>query len=352
MPLRRRLVFAGAAVALSFGLALAALLALDIYVHARYEKGVLVNVWGYRGPTAGRKRPGEYRIAILGGSAAFGYGVTWRESMPAILEEKLSRAPGRFRVVNLAYNNEGAYSFTFTLKDYSYLDYDLVCLYEGYNDLGGDFNANRSVFRHDSPVFRLTGYLPIFPLVFREKASVMVYGDTRGVYPTLSKTVFRPPASLAARTGAEALRAAADVGESLERQFGRVSIGARQTGSISSQSDCAFPWTSYCGSIRGAVEWALQQNKQVLVATQPYALGVELGGRHRDQQHAMAAMMTRRFGNDQRVRYLDLGNLVDLANPALSYDRMHLTESGNERIAQAFVAPVLDMAAKVRARAN
>src|SRR4029077_11634409 len=108
--------------------------------------------------------------------------------MPAILEKTLAaRAPGTFRVVNLAYNNEGAYAFAFTLKDYAYLKYDLVCLYEGYNDLGDELN--RFVFRRNSPVFTLTGYLPIFPLVFREKASVMVYGDTRAQYSTLNKTV-------------------------------------------------------------------------------------------------------------------------------------------------------------------
>ncbi len=187
ISLRRRLLFAGAAGLLSLMMALAAFLVVDVGVHRRYERGVLVNVWGYRGPVAGRKRPGEYRVAVLGGSSAFGYGVKWVDSMPAILEQKLGRPPGAFRVVNLAYNNEGAHSFTFTLKDYAYLDYDLVCLYEGYNDLGGDDSPNPSVFRHDSPVFVLTGYLPIFPLVFREKASVMVYGDTRDVYPTLDK---------------------------------------------------------------------------------------------------------------------------------------------------------------------
>jgi hypothetical protein len=164
--------------------------------------------------------------------------------------------------------------------------------------------------------------------------------------------VFRPQASLAARTTAEALRAAASVGESLERQFARVSAGTKPTSPVPSGGDCAFPWASYCGSVRAAVEWTLQQDKQVLVATQPYALGAELGARHRDQQRAMEAMMTRRFGGEPRVRYVDLGNLVDLADPALSYDRMHLTESGNERLAGAFVAPVLDMAAKARARAN
>jgi len=352
ISLRRRLLFAGAAGLLSLMMALAAFLVVDVGVHRRYERGVLVNVWGYRGPVAGRKRPGEYRVAVLGGSSAFGYGVKWVDSMPAILEQKLGRPPGAFRVVNLAYNNEGAHSFTFTLKDYAYLDYDLVCLYEGYNDLGGDDSPNRSVFRHDSPVFVLTGYLPIFPLVFREKASVMVYGDTRDVYPTLDKTVFRPPASLAARTAAEALRAAAAVGESLERQFRRASVDAKAAGAIPPAGDCAFPWAGYCESVREAAAWALSRNKQVLVATQPYALGAELGARHRDQQRALAAMLARQFAGDSRVRYVDLGNRVDLADPTLSYDRTHLTEIGNERLASAFVAPVLEMAATHQASAH
>jgi hypothetical protein len=352
IPLRRRLMFAAAVVASSLCLALVALLAADLYVHARYERGMLVNTWGYRGPAAGQKQPDEYRIVVLGGSAAFGYGVNWDESMPAILGRKLARTPGRYTVVNLAYNNEGAYSFAFTLKDYAYLQYDLVCLYEGYNDLGGDDGANRSVFRHASPVFTLTGYLPIFPLVFREKASVLVYGDTRGLYPTLNRTVFRPPAGLSARTTADVLRMAAAVGESLERQFRWVSGDARPAGAVSPAGDCAPPWEEYCGSIRAAVEWSLRRNKQVIVATQPYVLGAELNARHRDQQRAMATMLVQRFAGDARVRYVDLGNLIDLADPALSYDRMHLTPSGNERLAEAFVPPVLEMAAMARTRSN
>jgi hypothetical protein len=344
MTVRRRLVFAGAAVAISLGLAFATLLGFDIYVHHRYERGLLVNVWGYRGPVAGRKQPDEYRIAVLGGSAAFGYGVNWEESMPAILEKKLAaRAPGAFRVVNLAYNNEGAYSFAFNLKDYAYLNYDLVCLYEGYNDLGD--GLNQFVFRRGSPVFTLTGYLPIFPLVFREKASVMVYGDTRAQYSTLNKTVFRPPAGLATRTTAEALRAAAAVGESLERQFGWVSRDGRPTGPPPASDACAAPWSEYCTSIRDAVSWSLGRNKQVIVATQPYVLGAELRARHQDQQRAMSAMLARRFGGDARVRYVNFGEVIDLGDPALSYDRMHLTEAGNARLAEAFVGPILEMAA-------
>jgi hypothetical protein len=82
---------------------------------------------------------------MLGGSSAYGYGTTWDKAIPAILERRLAgRNAGPFRkfgVINLGYNNEGAYSFTFTLKDYQSLDYDLVCLYEGYNDVLGDWRA-------------------------------------------------------------------------------------------------------------------------------------------------------------------------------------------------------------------
>ena len=39
------------------------------------------------------------------------------------------------------------------------------------------------------------------------------------------------------------------------------------------------------------------------------------------------------------------GPAVDLADPAFSYDRMHLTAAGNDAIAGALVEPVLQMAA-------
>src|SRR5260370_19636425 len=164
MSRRRRWAFIGGAVLLSIVVPLAGLLAADAFLHPRFQRTGGVNIWGYRGPIAHRKQPGERRIVILGGSAAFGYGVGWTEAIPARLESKVGGEGERVSVVNLAYNNEGAYSFRFTLADYLYLDYDIAILYEGYNDLMGDPRApNFSVFRHESPVFRVTGYLPILP---------------------------------------------------------------------------------------------------------------------------------------------------------------------------------------------
>jgi hypothetical protein len=55
--------------------------------------GEQVNALGFRGPElALDKTPGRVRIAVLGGDAAFGSGVPWRESFCARLVELLERA--------------------------------------------------------------------------------------------------------------------------------------------------------------------------------------------------------------------------------------------------------------------
>ena len=55
-----------------------------------------------------------------------------------------------------------------------------VLLCEGYNDLAGGGVTNVQVFRHDSPIFRLTGYMPIFPIIFKEKSAAMLNGGDVG----------------------------------------------------------------------------------------------------------------------------------------------------------------------------
>ena len=163
---RRRVLFAVAAIVLATTAGLAALVGVDVYLHGRYEKSAGFNVWGYRGRPVGKKTAGEYRIVVLGGSSAYGYGVSADDAMPAVLQRLLrerARSP-LFTVVNLGYNNEGAFSFRTTLEDYQWLGYDLVVLYEGYNDMS-PVRPNLQVFRHESPMFRLTGYMPIFPII-------------------------------------------------------------------------------------------------------------------------------------------------------------------------------------------
>ena len=348
-------MYALAAVTIAIGVPFFLLLGVDVYLHHKFERSASFNVWGYRGPAVGRKKTDEYRVVMLGGSAAYGYGTNWDEAIPAVLERSLGgRAAGSFRrftVINLGYNNEGAYSFKFTLQDYLWLKYDVACLYEGYNDLMGDPQGpNLSVFRHDSPVFRLTGYLPIFPIVFKEKAALMLTGTMATMYLNPPKTVFRP--GLATKAAAEVLRGAAEVGQSLEQQLGRVTAEPPRRIEAPASTGCNSPWQEYCRSTMEAVDFALQHGAQVIVATQPYGLGPYFRARHGEQQAEMAAMLDRRYPGDPRVRYVNLGDTVDLGDPNLSFDRMHLTAAGSVRVAAGFVQPVLEMAARRAAGAR
>jgi hypothetical protein len=342
---RRWLVFAAAAVALGVVVTVTALLAVDVYLHGRYEQSAGFNVWGYRGSSVGRKKSGEYRLVVLGGSAAYGYGVNADQAIPAVLEQQLrlrAQSP-RFTVVNLGYNNEGVYSFNATLDDYAWLRYDLAVLYEGYNDLSY-WRPNTQIFRHDSPMFRLTGYMPIFPIIFKEKAAAMVSGgDPGALYRRDQKTTFH--ASLAAKTGASLLTTTADVAQSLETQLGRMKAEPVPHVDAGEQTGCG-KWGAYCHSIEVAVESARRHRAQVMVATQPYLRAGERTQRaHRDQQDALRSFLMRRFGTARDVKYVDLGDTVDLEDPRLSFDHMHLQADGNALVAAALVPAVIEMSA-------
>ena len=219
-----------------------------------------------------------------------------------------------------------------------------MILYEGYNDMGERLNLQ--VFRHESPVFRLTGYLPIFPIIFKEKAAAMVSGGDAGAfYRHDGKTVFH--AGLATRAGAGVLDATASVAEALEAQLGRVATEpTHRVERVAAAAECVSPWTASCQSMAAAIRYAREQGAQVLVGTQPYLRGPGLYPRHLSQQNELRAMLARDFGGDTSVGYVDLGDRVDLANAHLSFDHMHLTRAGNREAAAALLAPVLTMAAK------
>ena len=349
MTRSRRVRFVIAAIIIGIIMPFAALALADVYVHHKFERIVLYNVWGYRGPTVGRKGRGEYRVAVLGGSAAFGFGVRWYAAMPTLLEEHLKASAPATVVVNLAYNAQGVYAFVPTMEDYAKLKYDAVLLYESYNDLLSDpSHPPRAVFRRESALFRLTGYMPVFPIVAREKASVLLYGDTRRVYARAqqAQTVFTP--GLARRATADVLESAAAISESLERQFEHVA--SRHTTDVVRQeadpSGCGGTWVAYCRLMYQAIVTARRRGVQVLVATPPYVLGEQLRPANVAQQREVADMISRVFASDHDVMYLNLGDVVDLSDPSLSFDRMHLTADGNARIAAALTEPMLTLRAR------
>jgi len=333
MTRRRRLLFAIAAIMLGASLTSVAVLAADLYVHHLARNSAGVNRWGYRGPVVPAKVPGEVRIVMVGGSTVFGYGGAWQEAPPARLEAELRSAhpDTTIHVVNLGYNNDGAFAAAPTLEDYRYLDYDVVVLYEGYNDRLGDFSPNTQVYRRQSVIFRLTGYSPILPMAFKEKARQLRGGDADSGAP-----VFRP--NLAARTSASAMEAANAVGEMLGRQLEQLSEAPPSTRAYG--TECAPPWSHYCAVMVQATRYARSVGARVLIVTQPIYPNEKNIREEGDQQAKLAAAIQAAFPGDRDVRFLDLSKGIDLSDPQVSFDTMHLTPQGNGRLAQLMLPAV------------
>lgn len=332
MTRKKFILFSLMAMVLALGVTVACLLAADVYFHHKLATSAGVNVWGYRGPTVGRKKAGERRVVVLGESTTFGYGVHWQEAIPAYLGDLLNqRGAGPISVVNLGYNNEGAHSYKYTLEDYNYLDYDVAVFYSGYNDLGG---ANTSVFRHGSPIFRLTGYFPILPIVLREKSMVILSGGNLEL-AYQGKTVFKP--SIVQRTTGGALAAVASVSESLNRQLTATMPDPKDENAVAG-AECGPRWAHYCGGMYGAVKYALDHGKKVMIATQP-----RINEDHADQQQRLVAFLQHQFPGNPSLRFTDLSGALALADPALCYDGMHLTAAGNRVIAARLAGPVSEM---------
>jgi hypothetical protein len=341
---RRKLAYTATTIVLAFALGVCGLFGLDVYVHHRTQNVGGVNVWGYRGPTVGRKVAGETRIVVLGGSTAFGYGVPYDEAFPFYLEKRLNASGGKpYRVVNLGAPSQGAFGFRADLTDYAYLRYDVAILYEGYNDLGvrghpaavpPRDSPNYSLWRRQSPLFRLAGYFPILPVVLREKAMVLASGGHLDA-AYRGRVTFRP--GLATRTTAAALQGAADIADRLGFEIGPFSGAVPSlTGASSRELET---WRHYTSSVLDAVALARQRNVGVIVVTQPYA-----SDSHIAQQRALSAALASSYGGDRGVKYVNLGTTIDLRDQAIAYDGLHLVARGNAIIADHLVEPVLEVA--------
>jgi len=255
----------------------------------------------------------------LGGSTTWGFGLRAGQDFPAQLQRLITASNEKINVLNLGSNGEGAYSFTQTLTDYDYLDLDLVVLYSGYNDLDAPNYYN---FRHRSPVFAATGYLPLLPSLTVDKLTVWkqkLMGEN-------DQPVFSPPH----------LDQDNDLSR-LREQLGTLTGKAPQDTKPGSVM-CSPEWQFYCDRISAAVDLALGKGKRVLIVGEPY-----ITDPHVAQQHDLDGFLNHRYAGRSQLRYVDLGRTVDLRDQSLCWDGMHLTEEGNRRIAAALSEPVRDM---------
>jgi lysophospholipase L1-like esterase len=255
----------------------------------------------------------------LGGSTTWGFGLRAGQDFPAQLQRLITaRENEKVTVLNLGFNGEGAYSFTQTLTDYDYLDVDLVVLYSGYNDLG---RSNHYNFRHRSPIFAATGYLPLLPSFTVDRLTLWkqkLMGENH-------KVVFNPP------------HLDQQNDSSLREQLGTLT-GKTPEDVKPGPASCSPEWQFYCDRISAAADLTLGKGKRVLIVGEPY-----ISDQHVVQQHELQNLLNRRFADQPRLRYIDLGRTVDLRDQSLSWDGMHLTDEGNRRIAVALSQPVLEM---------
>jgi hypothetical protein len=113
--------------------------------------------------SARRTPPGEIRVALIGGSAAYEAATKHEDTMAMAIVSQLQEN-GRplsqeYSVVNLAQPRVSADSYVGTLRAYAFLEPDAVAVVDGYDAIAG----LPPHAREQSAVFRTAGYLPILP---------------------------------------------------------------------------------------------------------------------------------------------------------------------------------------------
>jgi hypothetical protein len=135
-----------------------------------------------------------------------------------------------------------------------------------------------------------------------------------------SQTVFRPDDEAAAAAAAA----------SLEQRLGGLSGNASPA-----TGHCGDTWRAYCATVLDAVRGGRARGKLILVASQPF-----ISDRHVEQQTALRSALAAQFGQDAGVAYADFGRLLDVRDPSMAFDGMHLTAAGNRVLANAFAPAV------------
>jgi lysophospholipase L1-like esterase len=304
----RTLVLAIPLVLATLAVLVVGLYAVDQYLHAKHDPYETPNSQGYRGPILGQKAPGELRVAVVGESAAYGYGLITEYSLAAHLERKLRAvlSPRPVSVVNLAANGDSSPCYAPTLAHYDWLQPDVVLIDAGYND--NAYTLGRAVstcYRQRNRIFALTGYWPVSDLYIREKLYTIIYGSAERGYEAAGQI---PPI------------------------VDEPDFVAQPVADADDQAIAAF-----CANLESLVQAQLTLGRRVVYMTQPY-----LNSFHRRQQAAVRDTLAR-FTSDPHFAYVDLGGALDLSNPDLSFDRMHPTGDGNDVLGAQLVAPIQEL---------
>jgi hypothetical protein len=322
---RTTLILALEAVAITGALTLA----LDLREHGRVAPLGGVNEWGYRGPVAHHRQPQEIRVAIVGGTRAFG----WGEPASALVTE-LKRVimlrtdhPGAelrpVTVVNLGRLGALPGDYPEIIEHFGYLQPDYICLFD---DLGVSGGSPTWGTDGTSGVYALTGYAPALPLVLREKGLAWRFGDVERGYASADRRG-DAEAPLLRRIAGTTVDVAGRSLAAIDRRLAGVTASHRGRAE-------RLDGAAYADAMATAIQAAHQRARGVVVVTSPGDTAVQI-----DNLHVLEARLTAN-GPESWLRLVKLGDDPGLSDPALRIDGWSFSSAGIARLATR-IAPAL-----------
>jgi hypothetical protein len=287
-------------------------IALDLQAHKRVERLGGVNLWGYRGPVMPQRRPNEIRIAVVGGDVAFGWGVAASETLAPTVRQLVALEtdkPGRLlrpvTAVNLGAIGLAPGQYAGWIERFAYLHPDVVCIVADPREHRAP-GVSRLPDR-ESTAFKLFGYAPMLPLVVEEK------GKLRG-------------SSLLEAAGS----AAASVDHAVSGFMRRPST----------DDDGQQSAASYARAMEAAARAALRNGAAVVIIAPPYE-----GADDARDHEVLAALIGSRFAGERRVRFVDLGNALDVSDDTLWLKERAFSTAGHAKAAEYVTPAVLELIA-------
>ncbi|MDP2320445.1 MAG: hypothetical protein Q8O42_14045 [Acidobacteriota bacterium] len=277
----------------------------DQFAHRRVQDMAGVNSWGYRGLVMPAKAAGEIRIAMVGGDHGFGWGMAPEETTAAylrgVIARRLAAGDGSAIVtaVNLSAVGLPAPAYADRIAHFAYLAPDVICLYVDLTDRA----EGATLPPIDSAITALTGYVPMLPLLLRDKGRAMtmagkeIAGSAVGAFGGLLRNTDRALHSWVSRP----------VPASTSR---REALGR-------------------------AVDAALASARAVVTVV-PMPVAPSEWPAHRDA----IDVFTTRAASEPRLRTVDLATIDRLSDPQLRLDGYNLGAAGQSLAANA-IAPAV-----------
>lgn len=296
-----KLVLASEGIALGLML----LVVADQGAHKRVQAMAGVNSWGYRGAVMPARTAGEIRIAVVGGDYGFGWGLAPEETtaayLRAVIDRRLVAAGGSNTItaMNLSALGLPAPAYADRIAHFAYLTPDVICLYIDLTDRGEGATLPPS----DSAITALTGYVPMLPLLLRDKGRAMTMAGN-------------------------------EVGGSMVGALGGMLRGADRA--LYSWVRRPVPTPETRRAALGRAVDATLSSARAVVTVVPMPVSASELPAHREA----IALFTARAATEPRLRNVDLSAIDRLSDPQLRLDAHNFGAAGQSLVANA-IAPAV-----------